>query len=378
MDTNVHNDSQKIHFADHESLTESDIKQLQKLVPLLSICIFFNVLNGTMFNVAIPDISQQFGLTPSEVSWVVTGYIIFFAIGSVTYGKLADIYSLNRLIAIGLILINAGSILGFLAQSYPMVIAARLLQSCGAGAVPALGMIIATRYFPPHLRGKVFGVIASTVAFGAGIGPVLGGFLSGQLHWRYLFLITLITLFTLPFFRKMLPHEEKKGGKFDILGAILMGLGVATLLLFITTYHWLFLLTSIIILGTFIFHINKSKNPFIKPSLFLNKAYRSGLISGFLSIGTVFGMLFMVPIMLRDLFGLATNQIGLIMFPGAMSAAIFGVVSGRLADKVGSIYIVYSGMSLLVIGYTALSFIAGVQPWMVMVGLVITYIGCIT
>lgn len=129
-------------------------------------------MNGTMFNVAVPSIAEQFQLLPSEVSWVIAGYIVFFAIGSVTYGKLADIYPVKDLITLGLILFNAGSLLGFLSQWYGMLIVARLIQAMGAAAIPALGMITATRYFPPQSRGKVLGMVASTVAFASGIGPI--------------------------------------------------------------------------------------------------------------------------------------------------------------------------------------------------------------
>lgn len=118
-------------------------------------------------------------------------------------------------------------------------------------------MLVATRYFPTQLRGKVLGFIASTVAFGSGIGPIVGGFIAGTWHWRYLFLISLLTLFTIFFFNKWLPDEEKRSSNLDIKGAFLMGIAIATLLfalnqLFCGTYtcgyrsdfnyllHWFF------------------------------------------------------------------------------------------------------------------------------------------
>ena len=75
---------------------------------VISFIIFFSVLNGMMFQVAIPDIAAEFALLPSEVSWVMTGYILVFAVGALMYGKLADIYPVKRLITIGLTLMNAG------------------------------------------------------------------------------------------------------------------------------------------------------------------------------------------------------------------------------------------------------------------------------
>ncbi|HAS52805.1 MAG TPA: MFS transporter, partial [Nitrospiraceae bacterium] len=73
-----------------DATTVTDPTAQRRLTILLSVCIFFSVLNGTMFNVSLPDIARQFHLLPSQVSWVVSGYIVIFAIGSVTYGRLAD------------------------------------------------------------------------------------------------------------------------------------------------------------------------------------------------------------------------------------------------------------------------------------------------
>ncbi|RXT03828.1 MFS transporter [Ammoniphilus sp. CFH 90114] len=347
-----------------------------RLIPLLSFIIFFSVMNGTMFNVAIPAIAEQFQLLPSEVSWVVAGYIVFFAIGSVTYGKLADIYPVKDLITTGLILFNVGSLLGFLSQWYGMLIVARLIQATGAASIPALGMITATRYFPPESRGKVLGVIASTVAFASGVGPIVGGFITGAMHWRYLFLLSLISLVAISFLRKQLPDEERnKQAHFDKLGAVYLSLGVTGILLYFSQLSWPYLFLGVVFICLFILHIRRAKDPFINASLFLNRSYRNGLITGFLTVGTVFGMMFLIPIMLQEVNGLESAKIGLTMFPGAMSAAVFGTISGRLADRIGSVPIVKAGIGILMIGYLLLSTFAGSHQWVMAAILVICYLG---
>ncbi|WP_052366081.1 MFS transporter [Geomicrobium sp. JCM 19055] len=132
----------------------------KNLVRLLAILLTFTVINGTMFNVTIPDIAESFNLMPSQVSWVMTGYILVYAIGSVMYGKLADVIPLKRLLTIGIVLFSFGSILGFLSPNYTTLLIARILQALGGAAIPALGFIIPSRYFT-HDRGKVFGIISS-------------------------------------------------------------------------------------------------------------------------------------------------------------------------------------------------------------------------
>jgi len=350
-------------------------KPANKITFPLSFIIFFSVLNGMMFQVAIPDISAEFNLLPSEVSWVMTGYILVFAVGALIYGKLADIYPVKRLITIGLILMNAGSMLGLFSQWYPMLIAARLIQAGGGAAIPALAMIVVTRYFPADLRGNMLGIIASTVALAAGLGPIMGGFVSGTFSWKYLFLFSLATLFVIPSLRRILPAEKKIPDTFDTAGAVLIGGGSSSLLIFVTQGNGWFLAASVVMTGYFIFHIKKTAAPFVSPSLFSNKHYRNTVMTTFLSIGSVFGMLFMVPIMLRDLLDLSSNSIGLTLFPGAMTAVLAGVLGGRLSDRKGSRFVVYLGSFILIAGFLALSTVAGQKAWIVASALIISYAG---
>lgn len=180
----------------------------QRIMPLMSVVIFFAVLNGVTFNIAIPDIAAEFSVSPSTVSWVITAYVVIFAFGSVVYARLVDQFSLRSIITFGLIVFCAGSLLGFFASSFPLLILARIIQAVGASGIPALGMLLATLYFPSHLRGAMLGVIASTVAFASGVGPVLGGFVAGQFHWHFLFLIPLVLLPVIPLLYVSLPLDE--------------------------------------------------------------------------------------------------------------------------------------------------------------------------
>ncbi len=347
----------------------------KRLILLLSTIIFFSVLNTTMFNVSLPDIAQQFHLLPSQVSWVVSGYVIFFAISSVTYGRLADTYSVKNLIVIGLILFNTGSLVGFLSQWYPMLIAARIVQASGAGAVPALGMLIATTYFPASAKGRALGALASTVALGAGIGPILGGFITGTFHWRYLFILSTITLCTIRSFRRRLPDHTRHAGRFDTPGAVLMVGSIGSFLLFITLTVWWTLPLSMILMLCFLVHINRRETPFLTPSLFCNHSYRNMVVVAFLSLSTVFGTFFMTPLMLRGLNQLGTGKIGLVMFPGAMIAAASGTIGGRFVDRTGSTPVVCTGMTLLTAGFILLSTFAGLQPWVIALNMILCYMG---
>ncbi len=366
-----------MRFKKNSAMTKDhNAQDIQKRIPLpLCFTIFFSVLNGMMFQVAVPDISRDFSLLPSEVSWVMTAYILIFALGALIYGKLADIYSDRSLITIGLVLMNIGSLIGLFSLWYPMVIVARLVQAAGGAAIPALAMIVVTKHFPENSRGRVLGLIASTVAFAAGVGPVIGGFISGSIHWRYLFVISLATIAAIPCFRMILPVHKPNRNHFDTRGALLVSVSTALVLIFVTENIGWMLLAGVTLFLLFVMHIRRYEVPFVSPALFARRRYRSTLIITFFSIGTVFGMLFMVPIMLSDLNSIGTGTIGLVIFPGAMSAVLLGSIGGRLSDRVGSTVVVYLGSALLIVGFLLLSTFTGYSPLTTALNLIVCYAG---
>lgn len=332
----------------------------QRIMPLMSVVIFFAVLNGVTFNIAIPDIAAEFSVSPSTVSWVITAYVVIFAFGSVVYARLVDQFSLRSIITFGLIVFCAGSLLGFFASSFPLLILARIIQAVGASGIPALGMLLATLYFPSHLRGAMLGVIASTVAFASGVGPVLGGFVAGQFHWHFLFLIPLVLLPVIPLLYVSLPLDESHVRKpFDFMGALLLGAFVGALLVALTQASWPALLLAAPLLAAAVWHMRRVEYPFIAPQLFTIARYRGGVIAALLVMATVFGMLFAVPIMVRQVYDLSTMAIGVFMFPAAMSAAVAGWLSGRAAGRIGSNRVVRVGYLFLIVGYLCLGASAG-------------------
>ncbi|WP_018924390.1 MFS transporter [Salsuginibacillus kocurii] len=361
------------HIAEHpeEAFSEKNKKQL---VRLLAIILIFAVMNGTMFNVAIPDISETFGLMPSQVSWVMTGYVMVYAIASVVYGKLADIYPLKNILTFGIILFAAGSLLGFFAPNYATLLAARILQAIGGATIPALGFIIPARFFPNE-RGKVLGIISSTVAFASGVGPIAGGIIGGWLEWRYLFLFPAASVLAIPFFRKWLPTEEVRKGTVDFIGAGLMALAVGSLLTFVTTGQLAFAFIAVVVFPVLLLRIRKAADPFIRPEMLKNRLYFATILTSFFGTSAMFGLIFIIPIMMRDLYQLDTLGIGLVLFPGAMAAGLLGRYGGSLVDRKGSEFVVRLAFTLVAIGLFCISIFAGYTPWLLAVGILIAYLG---
>jgi DHA2 family metal-tetracycline-proton antiporter-like MFS transporter len=204
---------------------------------------------------------------------------------------------------------------------------------------------------------------------------VLGGYITGAFHWRYLFLLSIVTLFTIAPFHRHLPEQCCADGRFDVTGALLMAGTVAALLLFITLAVWWVLPVFLVLLVWLVAHIRHRVSPFISPDLFLNRRYRNMIVTGFLAVGSIFGMMFMTPLMLRALNHLGTERIGLVLFPGAMSAAVLGTVGGKLADRKGGVPVVRAGLAFLVLGYVLLSTVTGLSPVTVSLCLIVCYAG---
>ena len=349
---------------------------VKKTLPWIIYLIFFAVLNETVFNVSTPAIAAQYALSPTGVSWMMTTFIVFFGVGSVVFGRLSDLFSLKRLIFVGVIVYASGSLVGFFGQvSYPVVILGRALQGIGGSAIPALIMVIVARYFAPEVRGALFGSIGSIIAVALGVGPVLGGFVAGTFHWSWLFLVPLATLAALPFLNNVLPDEPRKPGHVDLLGAALMTLGVGSLIVYLTYPEWPWLVAGAVLMIGFTARILTAKEPFVDPDLFTNRPFRAGVLTTLFLFGVFIGIFFILPLILNKLDGLETTAIGLILFPGAISGVFFGPIGGKLADKRGNRFVLTIGLVLVVASIGASALLLPLSPWYLSGALLFTYVG---
>ncbi|MEM1506089.1 MFS transporter [Domibacillus sp. 8LH] len=359
-----------------ESISQLEEKRRERLIFILAFALVISVMNSTMFNIAIPAITDEFGLKPSQAGWIVTGYIIVYAIGSVMYGKLADQYKLKALLTAGLLFFAVGSVIGFTAANFWMIVAGRLLQAAGASVMPATSMIIPSRYFTPETRGRALGITSAGMALGTAIGPIVAGFVTSFISWHYLFIVSLLVLVTLPFFRKYLNDEaEKQKTNIDLAGAAFLAGTLALLLLAVTKSAPLLATAGAVLFVFFLWRMNKANDPFIRLSLFKNKHYSIGILVSALSSGIGFGIPYLTPLLLQTINGLSPLMSGLIMFPGALVAAFLGKKAGLLADQKGNHFLAYTALLSFFLGYSFLALIAGLSPLIVMAVLLLACIG---
>ncbi|QYR24375.1 MFS transporter [Paenibacillus sp. sptzw28] len=330
---------------------------------LMMLTVMMSSMSALMFNVVLPQISEEFHLTLAQVSWLSSAYTLIYAFGTVTYGKLADRFQLKSLLTFGLTLFAAGSLIGLVSQTFLFALLGRCLQSAGAAAIPAIALIIPVRYFSPEKRGSAISMSAVGLALGSALAPVISALIVSFANWRWLFLPSLLMLLLLPLYRKYLEHEVKEAArKFDWLGGILLAASITLLLLGVTNLTWWYLVFGLAALILFILRIHATEEAFIQPQLFRNKQYTIGLTLAFLIAGIGISLYLLTPILLSEVYHLGSNWIGFAMVPAAAASAILGRKGGKLADLKGNSYLISVASGSLITCFALLSIFTGISP----------------
>ncbi|GIQ66111.1 MFS transporter [Paenibacillus cisolokensis] len=347
----------------------------EKLLLILAFTLVISVMNATMFNIALPEIRAEFALSVSQVSWVTSAYLLIYAIGTVIYGKLADIYKLKHLVAVGLAVFALGSVVGLAAEAYWSVLLGRILQAAGAAVIPATASIIPVKYFPAETRGRALGITMTGLAIGSAIGPVAAALAISFVHWRWLFILPMFTLIAIPFYRKNLDDNRQAGEeRIDWLGGGLLAGTVAFLLIAITGGGWAFI-PGCLLLVLFAIRIRSAPEPFIRPGLFRNKGYSTGLAIAFLSTGIGYSLVFLSPQLLTDVNRLAPGLVGFVMVPAAVATAILGRHGGKMADTKGNTFLFCTAAASLLTCFVLMSSFATVSPVLVSIFLIFGNVG---
>ncbi|MGO4542255.1 MFS transporter [Paenibacillus sp. 2TAB19] len=337
--------------------------QGQPIIYILAFTLIISVMSATMFNIVLPDIAERFRLTIAQVSWVTSGYLLVYAVGTVIYGKLSDAYGLRSVLTFGLVLLAIGSLFGLIAQAYWMVLLGRVIQAAGAAVIPAAASIIPVRYYPEEQRGKVLAIAMTGMSIGSAIGPVVAAFVVSSLDWRWLFFMPVLTLLALPYYRRFLQDEgERQSKRIDWIGGGLL-VAAATLLLLAITYEaWVVGAFSVVLFILLWLRVRYGAEPFIPRGLTRNKGYSVGLTIAFLATSIGYSLYFLTPQLLNQVQQLDTAMTGFVMVPAAVTAAILGRSGGKLADRKGIPFLFYSASAMLLICFALMSIFAERSP----------------
>ncbi len=318
---------------------------------------FFSSLDQTVVATAMPVIIgdlQGFAL----YAWVFTAYMMASAVTVPIYGKLSDIYGRKPFYVLGLGMFMIGSMAAGMVQTMPQLIAARAFQGLGAGALLTMPRATVGDIFNPRERGRWMGVVASIFGLASIIGPALGGWITDQWNWRWIFYINLpVALIALIAIVLTLPTvRSEKQPKVDWWGSICLVLGLMPMLLAFTwagsTYPWgspaiigLFA-ASILFLALFVLAERQAAEPIVAPELFKDRIFSStALVALFVSMG-MFGSIAFLPLFIQGAQGLSAESSGQILTPMMLSFIGGSIVGGQLVTRTGryKVQVIISGM----------------------------------
>jgi EmrB/QacA subfamily drug resistance transporter len=331
-------------------------------------------LDSSIVNIALPSIAHAFAAPlTGTIEWVLIGYLVTVAASLLTFGRVADMVGRRPVFLGGLALFMVSSALCGAAPSLPLLIAARCLQGLGAAAIFATNVALITRAFPASERGQALGTNAVLVAVGISAGPTLGGILTTALDWRAIFYVNVpigaVVLFV--GWRALSQRQAVVPQRFDVRGAILLGLGLAALtaaLSFGSEWGWVSVqvvtttFIAIVALVAAVFVERRQPAPIIDFGLFRNRLFALANLSFALCMVALFAVGFLLPFYFEELRGFDTLTSGLLLTPLALSLAFVAPLSGILADRGGSRWLSPIGLGIACIGLVLLSRIGATTP----------------
>lgn len=278
-------------------------------------------------------------------SWGIAIPALASAIATLIMGKLSDMYGRRTILATCMVLFFGGSLMAALAQSFPFLIAARFVQSLGVGALAPLCFSVIGDLFNPVERAKWSGYLNIPAGITAIIGPTLGGFITDNLSWRWLFWIAipLAVISFLLIIWGVPAMSQKAKHKIDFIGALLMIVGSATMIIGFSwggaTYPWAsvqvlgMLAVSIAAWAGFIWYEGRAEEPLLDPQVLTNRTFLTAALAGFMSFFGLLGIMMYYPLFLQGVQGLSATVSGSIITPFGVLMAFMGVPAGILLAK---------------------------------------------
>jgi len=321
--------------------------------------LFMIMLDNTVVNVALPTMEKDLHVSLSSLEWIVTAYALTFAALMITGGKLADMYGRRRIFVVGLAIFTLSSLACGLAPNAGFLIGARAVQGSGAALMNPATLSIITATFPPKQRGKAIGIWAGVSALALAIGPLVGGLITENLNWNWIFFVNvpvgaLGVLASQIFIRESrdTSHEQR----LDLPGLATSGAALLALSYALieggadgwTSGRILGLFAaSAVLLVAFVLLELRQRLPMLDLSLFRIGAFAGANIVAMMVSLAMFGVFFFVSLYIQNILGYSATQAGAMFLPMTILIILVAPAAGRLSDKLGSRWLMGGGMTLL-------------------------------
>jgi EmrB/QacA subfamily drug resistance transporter len=328
---------------------------------------FLTPFMGSTVNIALPSIGRAFELDAIALGWVATSYLLAAAMFLVPFGRLADIHGRKRIFVYGVTLFALASLVSAFAPNGTVLILLRGIHGIAGAMIFGTGVAILTSVYPAAERGRVLGINVAAVYVGLSVGPFAGGYLTGHLGWRSVFLANAVLgALILPIVISRLRGEwaEARGEEFDLPGAILYSLSLIVVMygfsiLPETRGMWLILLGVLTLVG-FIFRELRAKNPLIDINLFRhNTSFAFSNVAALINYSATSAVTFLLSIYLQYIKELSPQTAGFVLVSQPVVMAIFSPLAGRLSDRIEPRIVASAGMTLIVIGLALFAFFGG-------------------
>jgi EmrB/QacA subfamily drug resistance transporter len=349
-------------------------------------------LDGTVVNVALPDIGRDLGASTSSLQWILNGYLLTLASLILLGGSLGDRYGRRLIFVVGAGLFTGASLLCALAPSTELLIGARLLQGIGGALLTPGSLAMIEASFRPTDRARAIGAWSGLGGVATALGPLLGGYLVQAVSWRAIFLINLpLGIFVMVMATRHVPEtrDTTAHGHLDYTGAVLAGLGLAG-----TTYALieapgkgaspLILVAAVggvVALIAFLLAERRSANPMMPLHMFASKQFSAANGVTFVVYAALSGVFFLLVAFLQISLGYSPVEAGAASLPVTVLMLLLSARSGALAQRIGARIpltvgpLVIAAALLLMTGiHPGDSYLSGVLPAVIVFGLGLTLV----
>jgi EmrB/QacA subfamily drug resistance transporter len=321
-------------------------RELRVILPGLMLAILLAMLDNMIVATAMPRIVGELGGL-SHLAWVVTAYTLGLSVSTPLWGKIGDLYGRKNIFITSIVIFLAGSALSGAAQGMTELIGFRALQGLGAGGLMVGVMAIIGDLVPPRERGRIQGMFAGIMAVAMVAGPLVGGFITDHLSWRWAFYINLpigAVALALMITRLHLP-KYRSAHRIDWLGAGLLSAGITALTLITTwggsQYDWGsgqilgLAAVAVVTLVGFFFVERRVPEPVLPLSIFANRNFAVISVIGFLLGFTMFGAINYLPLFQQTVQGASATNSGLLLLPLMGGMLVTSLISGQVITRTG-------------------------------------------